>query len=387
MPVPCPLCLSVNPAVFLVRQNVPVYQNVLFPDAQSAIGVLRGDLEMALCQDCGFVFNRAFDESKLIYAEDYDNNQIYSPLFHAYVDALADYLVDDRSLRNKKIVEIGCGKGYFLKKLIERDDRNYGIGFDPTYLGDLDSFDGRLRFERQFYDESCRDVVPDAVVCRHVIEHVADPLRMLLSVRRALTDAPHAQIFFETPCAEWILRNHVVWDFFYEHCSLFTADSLAALFNRAGFEVTSVRHTFEGQYLWLEARPAAASATVMDTAPIMQLARLYGQSEHQLIAKLVERVKTFGTEGGVAIWGAGAKGVTLAHLIDPERQLIDCVVDLNPRKQGRFVPGTGHPIVDYRDLSTRNVRSAIVMNPNYAEENRQLLKDSAMNIVLYVEGE
>ena len=74
--------------------------------------------------------------------------------------------------------------------------------------------------------------------------------------------------------------------------------------------------------------------------------------------------------------------MTFANLIDPARALVDCVVDLNPQKQGAFVAGTGHPIVDYRALGSRGVTTAIVMNPNYLDENRRLLREAGLAVEL-----
>ena len=90
-------------------------------------------------------------------------------------------------------------------------------------------------------------------------------------------------------------------------------------------------------------------------------------------------IKRLARAGRVALWGAGAKGSTFANLIDPDRALIDCVVDLNPGKQGRFIPGSGHPIVDYRELASRNVTDAVLMNPNYRAENLKLLQAAQIN--------
>ncbi len=381
----CPACTSPATKLFLTRLDVPVNQNTLFADERAARAVVRGDLRMTVCETCGFVFNAAFDESKLAYDQDYDNNQICSPVFHEYVDGLVSYLLDEKGLRDRRIVEVGCGKGYFLEKLIAADAGNRGIGFDPTYLGNLSDHGGRLHFEKRFYDEAAQDVTADAVICRHVIEHVPDPLAMMIAVRRALEKNRHAQVFFETPCAEWILRNRAVWDFFYEHCSLFTADSLVALFTRAGFEVTSIQHRFEGQYLWIEARPGSESITSVDASGIVALSAEYAAEERQRIAALRERVDALRAGGGVAIWGAGAKGVTFAHLIDAARERVECVVDLNPRKQLHFVPGTAHPIVDFHELPARGVRSALVMNPNYLDENRAFIARAGIDVALYTE--
>lgn len=112
------------------------------------------------------------------------------------------------------------------------------------------------------------------------------------------------------------------------------------------------------------------------------LAANYSLSEGQLQRDWLTRLGDLRAKGRVALWGAGAKGATFANLVDPGATLIDCVVDLNPNKQGRFVPGTGHPIVSPADLPGRAVRSAILMNPNYREENLQLLARSRIDVDL-----
>lgn len=384
----CPACEAADSEVFLSRHSVPVHQNSLFATPDSARSMIRGELEMTVCRSCGFVFNAAFDDALVSYDETYDNNQVFSVVFNRYVDELVAYLLDDCGLRGKTIVEVGCGKGYFIEKLVAGEERNRGLGFDPTYLGPLEKQAGRLTFERSFYGPDSVHVVADAVVCRHVIEHVADPAAMLRSIRSALLGSPNARVYFETPAVEWILENTVVWDFFYEHCSLFSETSITALFERCGFEVVAVRRVFDGQYLWTEARLADSEVTTdrsTAVAAIAGLAAEYGRKERELVATLRGRIRELRRNGVVAIWGAGAKGVTFAHLIDEDRQLIDCVVDLNPRKQGHYVPGTGHLIVNYTALAERGVTDAIVMNPNYRDENQALLTAGGIDVRLHLE--
>ena len=143
-------------------------------------------------------------------------------------------------VRNATIVEIGCGNGSFLSSLARRSAGIHGVGFDPSYSGPDTAVDGRVRFERRFYDDTCGELDADIIVCRHVIEHIQRPVDLLRTIRRTIRQND-ARIFFETPCVEWILRNEIVWDFFYEHCSYFTAGSLAQAFARAGFRfMTSV---------------------------------------------------------------------------------------------------------------------------------------------------
>jgi hypothetical protein len=115
---------------------------------------------------------------------------------------------------------------------------------------------------------------------------------------------------------------------------------------------------------------------------IPDLAREFAKSEHELKKVLREMVRTFASKGGVALWGAGAKGVTLANLIDPQRHWIACVVDLNPQKQGHYISGTGHPIVGYQEMIRYGINTVILMNPNNHQENLSLIERDRMNIQL-----
>jgi len=69
-----------------------------------------------------------------------------------------------------------------------------------------------------------------------------------------------------------------------------------------------------------------------------------------------------------AIWGAGAKGVTFANHLDRERKRFNCVVDTNSKKQGKFLPGSGHEIVSPQTIKDRGIQKIVVMYPNYLEE-------------------
>ena len=380
----CPVCNSRSLLEFLVRHDVPVHQNLLMRDQAAAIGIARGDLALVVCESCGFIFNHAFDPNKIMYGADYENNQACSPTFNEYIEELVRHLVVERKVRNCHVVEVGCGNGLFLRKLVEYEGAsNRGYGFDPSYRGPSVDLDARLRFAQRYYDSACADLPTDVIVCRHVIEHVPRPLELLEDIRKALTNAVEPRLFFETPCAEWILRNRVVWDFFYEHCSYFSEASLTTAFQRAGFTVQGVRHVFAGQYLWLEATLSHEEPTIRKApGTIVAQAREFAHCESRLKNEWAKKIRALSLKEKVALWGAGAKGVTFANLIDEDRKSLDCVVDLNPSKQGYFVPGTGHPIVSHKELVKRGVTAAILMNPNYRDENLALLGAAQVNVRL-----
>ena len=382
----CPVCGAPSANPFVVRDSVSVHQNLVVDSPDAARALRKGTLRLHVCEACAFIFNATFDPALLQYGAAYDNTQTCSDAFRVHMDGRADRVVHDRGIRNATIVEVGCGKGDFLRMLAGRDPGNRGVGFDPSYLGPAIAVDGRIRFERHFYDATTAPADADAVVCRHVIEHVPRPVELLQAIRQPL-QRPDALVFFETPCVEWILANHVVWDFFYEHCSYFSAASLTYAFDLAGFDVDSVSHVFGNQYLWAEARMKGAtgggtSRGAARARQVVELAKIYAEREAEIVTELRERIMDFASTGPVAIWGAAAKGTTLANLVDPDGTLLTCIIDINPNKQGKFLPGSGHPIVGPREASRLGVRTALVTNVNYFEENRRILQQHGLVLEL-----
>lgn len=385
----CPICESDDVYPFLERDRVPVHQNLLADSREAALAGPTGRLSMCICRSCGFVYNASFELNRMSYDARYDNTQTCSPEFEQYVERLVSHLVDEAGVRGKTVVEVGCGKGDFIRRLVERPGSEItGIGFDPTYVGPDSRYGGKLRFERRFYDQDAASVPADVVVCRHVIEHVPEPLELLRAVRRAVSARPQALICFETPSVEWILANQVVWDFFYEHCSIFTPQSLTRAFQSAGFDVQGVSPVFGDQYMWLEARPAnGAKAESHDQSALVGLAERFAEAASRLQQKwhaALDRAAASAPNGRkrVGVWGAGAKGVTFANLIDPEATAVHCFIEVNPAKQGKFIPGTGHRVIGPHEIEAEGLGYILALNPNYIDEMQEYLKVAGSSAVL-----
>ena len=381
----CPVCGSDRTSRFLDRPSVVVHQNVVLADRAEAQRFQRGALAMRCCERCGFVHNAAFNPSLPTYGADYDNRQTCSEVFQSHVNDLADDMLNPLGVRNCRIVEVGCGDGEFLRKLVvDKSMGNVGYGFDPSYAGCKSDLDGRLQFVDSYYDHTCADIKADVVVCRHVIEHVPDPLALLRSVSSALADSAHARVFFETPCVRWILINQVVWDLFYEHCSLFSCESLTCAFELAGFAVDDVRHVFGGQYLWLQGHVAdeKVSRPHPGGGDMAELACAFSQAEERLCKRWGSQLRETAKVGPVALWGAAAKGATFASLVDPDCTYVDCLVDVNPAKQGKFLAGTGHLIVGPDALKPRRIRTVLILNPNYQSEIERTIADAGLDLTI-----
>jgi hypothetical protein len=101
---------------------------------------------------------------------------------------------------------------------------------------------------------------------------------------------------------------------------------------------------------------------------LVRAAQSFGQEQDRQLRDWRSRLDRLLAEGAVAVWGAGAKGVTFCNLVDPEATRIACVVDVNPAKQGHFLVGAGHRIVAPEQLKKINASSVLVLNPNYTNE-------------------
>jgi SAM-dependent methyltransferase len=340
---------------------------------------------MRYCPECGFVWNTAFDPDRVRYDQSYENAQTHSAAFQEYVDALARHLLDECRVRRCRILEVGCGNGSFLRKLIGAAGAgNTGVGYDPAHRNRPEEFGGRLQFRSEFLTGEPLEDAFDVVICRHVIEHVPQPVSFLKALRGALAGSRSARIFLETPCVEWILGHHTFWDLFHEHCSLFTASALRTACAHAGISVTAVRPVFGNQYLWLEGTLAAQGADepTRNAGDVPIRAREFAAAEREWRRIWRAALEHAPHDRKLAVWGAGAKGVTLLNLIDPHIEHVCCVVDVNPLKQGGYVPGTGHPIIAPHQLAEWYVETILVMNPNYREEITQTLHALGLNVLL-----
>jgi SAM-dependent methyltransferase len=356
----------------LTRDRVPAHQNMLHRSARAAREAPRGRIALLCCGNCGFVWNGVFDLALMDYGGAYENSQESSARFERHLE---DLIASLGPLDGLTVVEVGCGNGSFLRRVLERHPSAAGVGFDPAYRGPAEMLGGRARFETSFFGPDTAHLAPaaDIVLSRHVIEHVPRPVELFELVRAGIGERD-ARVFLETPCVEWIFDNVVVWDIFYEHCSLFTLASLAEAGRRAGFATRSGRHTFGGQYLWTELVPKRGGngAQPVLRPETLEKATRYAEAERAVTARLRERIDR--AERPLALWGAGAKGVTVANLLDPDAGMFAEVVDINPVKQGHFLPGTGHEIVGAEALAERGTRTAFVLNPNYREEIAEMIR-------------
>ena len=378
----CPVCKSVDVAEFLLIRNIPTTQNLLYKTREEALAALIGDVDLRMCKNCSFIYNHAFIEEKVVYSADYDNNQSYSDVFKDYISKQIDWLIENYIKKDDVIAEIGCGKGYYIFELLEKAASKKvkcGYGFDSTYTG-AESVDSiNLKYFRNYYSERYKYINPNVVILRHVIEHISNPIEFFKPIYESLNE--NTILFIETPNVDWILKNNIIYDFFYEHCSYYNQSSIAKLLEQIGFKILEIKDDFGGQYMWVVAVVKKTQTKQMfagggaSNSNYLYNRKLFEEN----IKKELDNLYSNGIN--TALWGAGAKGITFVNLFDKKNNFIRCLIDINEDKKNKYVANTGHIVIPPSDISKYGIGKIFIMNANYScEINGELHRLNLKNI-------
>lgn len=380
----CSACGSADVRLFYECRDVPAQSCVLVDDAQVARDYPTGSIRLGLCDSCGLIQNTTFESALIDYSKPAEESQAFSPTFSAYARELARSLVARYRLRGKSVIEIGSGRGDFLRLLAEEGVTG-GIGIDPGYLPDRSGGDNevRLEFLTEYLNEGHVGLPADLICCRHVLEHIRPVAEFVQLVKRSADAADGPVVFFEVPDVRRVLAEGAFWDVYYEHCSYFSAGSLARLFRASGFEVVRLASAYEKQYVLLEARSVdsrdsrarhheageVGESVAEETVDQLQCdVRLFTTSVGAKIAHWRDVLAEVRQQGRrIALWGGGSKTVGFLSAVEA-RDEVDCVVDINPRKQGLCLPGSGHRVFTPEVLVDRRPDVVVVMNPIYLNE-------------------
>ena len=373
-PTRCPHCAQAIVSGFYTVKNVPVHSCLLMRTRQEALGYPTGDLDLGVCPACGFIANTAFDFADEHYSPLYEETQGFSGRFNAFLSAVARRLIDRYGIRRKRILEIGCGKGVFLCLLCDLGD-NQGIGIDPGCVpGRIPARSAdRVTIIPDLYSDKYAHLAADVICCRHTLEHIPQTGAFLRWVRKAIGDRKDVLVFFEVPDTLRVLREGAFWDAYYEHCSYFTPGSLARGFRASGFAIEELYLDYDRQYILLTAHPADGPtppqlAMEEDLAETRRAVEDFRRKVKKTIQAWRELVLTrHGHNQRGVLWGSGSKAVAFLTTLGLNRE-IETVVDINPYRQGRFMPATGQRIIAPRELAGCRPDYVIAMNPVYRQE-------------------
>jgi Methyltransferase domain/C-methyltransferase C-terminal domain len=382
----CLACGRAELVEFADLGEIPVLCGVHYATEAEALASPVGEMRLGYCPGCAYVRNVAFDPDKLVYDTTMDTNLHHSAAFQSFSTALVHGLVERYTLAGRTVLDIGCGQGEFLRELCHVAGAR-GFGYDAMYAGPqgLDASGAFLTTGYAPLEDP--DTLPsfDFVTSRHWFEHIDDPYGFLVTLRERAGDRP-VHGYFEVPDACYDLST-AGWEVIYPHVSYFDSVSLSRIFERAGWRVTAGGPLFHGMFRYVEvttqpgpALPGAPEALDRQLAAI----RGFAARQRAELSRWRETVASLAAAGAQPVlWGAGSRGVQFLTFADPHRQL-HAVVDVNPRKWGRFLPVTGHQVQDPQTLRGGRTTTVVITNPAYTEEIAKSLADLGLDAQMLV---
>ena len=386
----CEACGAASLETFADLGDIPVLCGVHWASADEAAASPVGRMTMAACPNCAYVRNVAFDPQLMVYDTTMDTNLHHSPAFQAFSAELVKHLAGRYRLSGKRVLDVGCGQGEFLRELCHTAGAT-GTGYDAMYAGPQGQDPSGAEFHSGYAPRGAALPEFDLVTSRHWFEHIDDPYEFLADLRDRADDRK-VHGYLEVPDACYDLST-AGWEVIYPHVSYFDAYSLVRIVERAGWRVEDTGTLFGGMFRFIEfsantqADPRTGDRPIPGPADrARQLTAVGGfMGRHKAekkawrdrIGELVER------GARLVLWGAGSRGVQFLTFADADKRLA-AVVDVNPRKWGRYLPLTAHRVDDPATLSALRPEAVIITNPSYRTEIGEHLRRLGVDAELLV---
>ena len=346
-------------------ENMPKAAQFL-PDAESLERDKGVDLEVCQCSGCGLV---QLSNDPVPYYREVIRAAAFSEEMKDFRRKQFGSFVQKFSLKRKKVIEIGCGRGEYLSIMKEFGVDAYGLEHSEKSV--MQCVKNGLKVLKGFIQSSTDSLnhAPfDAFFILNFLEHLPDPNLTLRGIYNNLTD--DAVGLVEVPNFAMILRKKLFSEFIGDHLFYFTKETLNTTLRQNGFEI------IECNEIWYD---YIISAIVKKRGKL-DISHFY-KHQAQLKNEIEEYIRRF-KDKKVAIWGAGHQALAIISLINLADK-IKYVIDSATFKQGKYTPATHLRIVSPDALDQDPPDAVIVMAASYSDEVAGIIRqkfDRKINI-------
>lgn len=349
--------------VLLQYSNMPATAQG-FPTAETLASDQGENLEVVECHGCGLV---QLTNTPVSYYRDVIRAAAYSAEMGEFrLKQFKDW-ASQYGLVNKKVLEIGCGKGEYLSLLQASGLDAYGIehaqvSVEICQKNGLKVIQGYLGDEEEV---AYKDGLFDGFVCLNFMEHWPFPRQSLQALLPKLNDGAIGLV--EVPNFDMILQKGLFSEFIADHLLYFTESTLRQFLQNNGFEVLDCKPVWQDYIL---------SAVVRKRKPTDL--SFFADFCAEISKKLHAYIDRFPTKK-VAVWGAGHQALAVISLADIAQKIM-YVIDSAPFKQGKFTPASHLPIVAPETLNANPMEAVIVMAASYSDEVARTIRSQFPHI-------
>ncbi|GIJ11080.1 methyltransferase domain-containing protein [Micromonospora andamanensis] len=350
-------------------------------------------LRVGVCESCSMVQQLAEVPRERMFHDSYPYVSSGSVRMREHFTRTAHDLLECESTGSDPfIVEIGSNDGTMLAAVRAAGVRHLGV--EPCGgVADVARAAG-VRVRSAFFEEAvgaeiaAQDGPANVVFAANTICHIP----YLDSIFRGIDAllAPDGVFVFEDPYLGDVIEKNSFDQIYDEHFYVFSARSVQAMARRFGFELVDVRrlpvHGGEVRYTLARAgarTPSAAVAALVASEDARGLAELstlhaFAAEVDRISRDLVGQLEKLRDSGlRVAGYGATAKSATVTNYAGIGPDLVPCVFDTTPAKQGRLMPGSHIPVRPAEEFAEYGADRLLLFAWNHAEEIIAKEKDFA----------
>lgn len=353
-------------------------------------------LKIYTCSKCFLVQVDEYKKSDTIFDSSYVYFSSYSTtwLQHAkkYVEKMIGRFGYDQQ---SQVVEIASNDGYLLQYFVEK--KVPVLGIEPTantaevartkgVESVVDFFGVRLAKELV-----SKNVKADLLLGNNVLAHVPDIVDFTKGLKILLSDK--GVVTMEFPHLVQLMENNQFDTIYHEHFSYLSFTTVTEIFKAAGLEMFDVEEipTHGGSLRIYAKHPEDKTKQVESSVTaLLEKEKAKGLTDikhylgfQQAAIKVKNDFLDFLVQQNragkkVAAYGAAAKGNTLLNYCGVKADLISYVVDANPHKQNKFLPGSHIPVVkedhlkqdkpDYVIIFPWNIKGEVMAQLSYIRE-------------------
>jgi len=340
-------------------------------------------LELWTCSTCGHVqLGHVVSPQRLFGRGSYPYRSGTSPVFRDHLQRYAIDLVQ-RYGRPKRVLEIGSNDGTFLTHFVQMGIDVVGI--EPDAEAAQEAIEKGVYTINDYFDRKqlTEDIqVADLIVANHVFAHINDLSDVAAGIKQLLPD--HGHFVFEVGYLPDVIKNNLFDTIYHEHVSYHTLGPLVRFFESFSMVLYDAeRVATQGGAIRCYVQPNRARCVVHE-----RLAKLlayekengfspsiinitigfWGQSIHEQCNRISKTLHEYKQNGlHIAGYGAPAKCVTMMHHMDFGSDVLDFIVDDNPKKHGLFTPGQNVEILPVSALYERKPDIVVVLAWNFAD--------------------
>ncbi len=343
-------------------------------------------LHVRVCESCWLVQTEDFVQEAELFSPDYAYFSSVSSSWLAHAEAYVEQMVQRFSLTPEGLVmEAASNDGYLLQFVQARGIPCLGI--EPTASTAQACLKKGIPVVQDFLGVRLADSLvadgkqADLLAANNVLAHVPDILDFVTGVARLLK--PTGVATFEFPHLLNLLRFNQFDTIYHEHFSYLSIIALESVFERCGlaiFDVETlpthggslrvfVQHIDSGTQPvcpgYHTVREEEISAGLNTRQPYLEFSRNAEAVKNRFLQFLLEAKAS---HQSVAGYGAAAKGNTILNYAGVKPDLLPYVVDQNPAKVGKYLPGSRIPILDVSVLQERKPDVVIIFPWNLIDE-------------------